>query len=252
MVVLPDNDEPGKKHAASVTASLANVASRVRVLHLPDLSDKGDPFDWVAKGGTAAKLWGLIEGQREQTKVNGHADPFNLVCLSGVEPVPVDWLWPGYLAIGKLTLLGGDPDSGKSLICTDAAARQSKGIHWPRGPRSRVGSTIFICSEDGIADTIRPRAEAAGADLDQLHVFERRKVRIGRLTIVGQVAGELGRLYRQARRGDVAVADASRLATILAVMRQCLEASELERRIAEMEVALAPATSSVVQLRSRK
>ena len=82
---------------------------------------------------------------------------------------------------------------------------------------------------------------------------EKRKVRIGRLTTVGQVAAELGRLYRQARRGDVAVADASRLATILAAMRQCLEASELERRIAEMEAALAPAnaTSSVVQLRSR-
>jgi len=80
------------------------------------------------------------------------------------------------------------------------------------------------------------------------------RIRIGRLTTVGQVAAELGRLYRQARRGDVAVAGASRLATILAVMRQCLEASELERRIAEMEAALAPAnaTSSVVQLRSSR
>ena len=85
-------------------------------------------------------------------------------------------------------------------------------------------------------------------------MIEKRKVRIGRLTTVGQVAAELGRLYRQARRGDVAVADASRLATILAAMRQCLEASELERRIADMEAALAPAnaTSSVVQLRSRR
>jgi hypothetical protein len=81
-----------------------------------------------------------------------------------------------------------------------------------------------------------------------------RRIRIGRLTTVGQVAAELGRLYRQARRGNVAVAGASRLATILAVMRQCLEASELERRIAEMEAALAPAnaTSSVVQLRSSR
>ena len=85
-------------------------------------------------------------------------------------------------------------------------------------------------------------------------MIEKRKIRIGPLTTVGQVAGELGRLYRQARRGDVAVADASRLATILAAMRQCLEASELERPIAEMESALAPvnATTSVVQLRSRR
>ena len=72
-----------------------------------------------------------------------------------------------------------------------------------------------------------------------------RRIRIGRLTTVGQVAAELGRLYRQARRGDVAVADASRLATILAAMRQCLEASELERRIAEMEAALAPANATI-------
>ena len=79
---------------------------------------------------------------------------------------------------------------------------------------------------------------------------QKRKVRIGRLTTVGEVAAELGRLYRQARRGDVPVTDASRLATILAVMRQCLEASELDRRIAEMEAALAPAIpGSVVRFR---
>jgi hypothetical protein len=82
-------------------------------------------------------------------------------------------------------------------------------------------------------------------------VERKRRIRIGRLTTVGQVAAELGRLYRQARRGDVAVADASRLATILASMRQCLEASELERRIEQMEAALAVNTrpSSVLQFR---
>jgi hypothetical protein len=83
---------------------------------------------------------------------------------------------------------------------------------------------------------------------------EKRKVRIGRLTTVGQVAGELGRLYRQARCGDVAVADASRLATILAAMRTCLEVSEVESRIAAMEAVVAPvgSTPSIVPLRSRR
>jgi hypothetical protein len=52
-----------------------------------------------------------------------------------------------------------------------------------------------------------------------------------------------------AKTGDVPVADASRLATILAAMRQCLEASELERRITEMEVALAVNTNPVVAFR---
>jgi hypothetical protein len=65
-----------------------------------------------------------------------------------------------------------------------------------------------------------------------------RRIRIGRLTTVGQVAAELGRLYRHARWGEIPAADASRFAMILTAMRQCLEASDLEARIAEMEAAL--------------
>ena len=97
---------------------------------------------------------------------------FSLVNIADVQPQAVDWIWPGYLAKGKLTLLGGDPDLGKSLVCMEAAAILSKGKHWPGGPRAKTGATIFICSEDGIADTIRPRAEAAEADLQLIKVFK--------------------------------------------------------------------------------
>jgi putative DNA primase/helicase len=186
VVILPDNDVPGELHGQAVARSLANVAVRVRVLRLAGEPDGGDVYDWLKAGGTAEQLAQATELADEwkieakKPKANGHAEGFQLVCIADVEPTPVDWLWPGYLAIGKLTLLGGDPDLGKSLICTDAAARQSKGINWPRGPRSRIGSTIFICSEDGIADTIRPRAESAGADLDMLHVFESTMIKDGK------------------------------------------------------------------------
>jgi hypothetical protein len=64
---------------------------------------------------------------------------------------------------------------------------------------------------------------------------EQRRVKIGPLTTVGEVAAELGRLYRQAKRGELPITDASRLATILSVMRQCLESSELERRLETLE-----------------
>jgi hypothetical protein len=74
----------------------------------------------------------------------------------------------------------------------------------------------------------------------------KRRIRVGRLTTVGQVAAELGRLYRHARWGEIPVGDASRLATILAAMRQCLESSELESRIAQMEAALADEPSGTV------
>jgi hypothetical protein len=59
--------------------------------------------------------------------------------------------------------------------------------------------------------------------------------RVGRLDTVGAVACELARLYRQARRGEIDVASASRLATILTALKGCLETADVERRIADLE-----------------
>ena len=118
---------------------------------------------------------GTIVGQEPRSTPN----KYGLTSIADVPPKAVDWTWPGYLAKGKLTLLGGDPDLGKSLVCIAAAATLSKGRKWPGGGLAKTGATIFICSEDGVADTIRPRAEAAEADLRLLHVFESTLIKDG-------------------------------------------------------------------------
>src|SRR5262249_4158349 len=56
VVVLPDNDEPGFKHADEVGANLDPVAASNMVLELPNLPPKGDVVDWIAEGGTADEL----------------------------------------------------------------------------------------------------------------------------------------------------------------------------------------------------
>src|SRR5881398_3739736 len=89
--------------------------------------------------------------------------------LSRVRPARVEWLWPHYLARGKLALLDGDPGVGKSLITIDLAARLSRGGPLPDGcVAGRPHLTLLLSAEDGAADTTRPRAEAAGADLDRV------------------------------------------------------------------------------------
>ncbi|HKB06631.1 MAG TPA: AAA family ATPase, partial [Gemmataceae bacterium] len=88
---------------------------------------------------------------------------------SEVAPVVLDWLWPGYVPRGKLVILDGDPEMGKSLLTIDLIARLSRGGQLPDGsPLSRAHTSVLISAEDGRADTIRPRAEAAGADLSRL------------------------------------------------------------------------------------
>jgi len=60
IVILPDNDEPGRKHAAIVASALFNAAASVCVLELPELPARGDVTDWWNAGGTAEQLKELL------------------------------------------------------------------------------------------------------------------------------------------------------------------------------------------------
>lgn len=85
----------------------------------------------------------------------------------------VEWLWPGRLPIGKLVVLDGDPGCGKSTLTLDLAAHFTTGSVLPDGyqPESSC-SVVLLSAEDGPADTIRPRLDAAGADPSRVILFE--------------------------------------------------------------------------------
>lgn len=88
--------------------------------------------------------------------------------LSEVEPEQVEWLWPGRLPLGKLSVLDGDPGLGKSAITLDIAARVSAGLELPDGGQCDPAGVVLLSAEDGLADTIRPRLDAAGANTERI------------------------------------------------------------------------------------
>lgn len=108
VVIIPDNDEPGRKHADTIAQSLLGVAKSIQILELPDLPEKGDVTDWFNAGGTKAKLLDLVKNtptvQTEQ-RVNGtdkkvepnsptgqqDADPLGVGPLGvPVDPFPIE------------------------------------------------------------------------------------------------------------------------------------------------------------------
>jgi hypothetical protein len=92
-----------------------------------------------------------------------------LLRLADVRPEPVRWLWPQRIARGKLTLLAGDPGLGKSFLTLDLAARVSRGDGWPDGTALKgPGGVVLMSAEDDPADTIRPRLDSAGADVQRI------------------------------------------------------------------------------------
>jgi hypothetical protein len=94
--------------------------------------------------------------------------------VSQLVPRDIEWLWPGRLAFGKLAILDGDPGLGKSLLTLDLCARLSTGRPFPDGsPGPGPASAIILNGEDGAEDTIRPRLQALGADLERIFVLHR-------------------------------------------------------------------------------
>jgi AAA domain len=94
--------------------------------------------------------------------------------LSQLTPRPLAWLWPGRLALGKLSLLEGDPQRGKSLLTLDLCARLSTGRPWPDdSPSGGPAAALILNGEDGDEDTTIPRLQTLGADLGRCFVLER-------------------------------------------------------------------------------
>lgn len=162
VVILPDNDEPGRKHALQVARSLHSIAESVKVVELPGLPVKGDVSDWILTGGTREQLLELIKNT-PKWELKEEETP-GLVRLETVTPEKVKWLWPGRIPLGKITLLDGDPGLGKSLSTIDIAARVTRGGIMPDGYRCEQGGVVLLTLEDGLADTIVPRLEVAGGN----------------------------------------------------------------------------------------
>jgi hypothetical protein len=121
---------------------------------------------------------------------------------------PVQWLWPGRIARGKVTMLAGHPGLGKSQVALAMAAIVTTGGRWPvDGTRAAAGAAVILSAEDDPEDTIRPRLEAAGADLDRCHIVEAvREAREQRRAFC--LTKDLGRLAAALDEiGDVALID---------------------------------------------
>jgi putative DNA primase/helicase len=178
VVLLPDNDAAGEKYAGAVAAILAAIdpPARVKILLLPGLPDGGDIVEFIAgrdsqeSSDIAALITSLADATAFEDPDRFKSGPV-MVCLADVEPTAVDWLWPGRIALGRMTLLVGRPGEGKSFLTCDITARVTTGATWPDGSDCPAGSVILICGEDDPGDTIRPRLDAHYADVRRVHLL---------------------------------------------------------------------------------
>lgn len=199
VVILPDNDEPGREHARDVARSLWGKAKEIRLATLPGLPEKGDVSDWIKAGGTAEDMKRIVgatpplterpaDNQAEHTAKRGSEKPSAKPRLTAPSETAIGkivadvkrerlrWLWKNRLALGKITILDGDPGLGKSTLYCDLTARITTGRPFPGEEAfpvaGELANVVIVTCEDSIGDTIRPRLEEAGADLNRVRVIQ--------------------------------------------------------------------------------
>jgi putative DNA primase/helicase len=136
VAILPDNDVEGRRHAEKVARALYGKAASVRVVALPGLPEKGDVSDWLDSGNSVEELLRIVDETPEWEASSPAADTPDGVgdvgtLLSEVIEELVEWLWEGRIPLSKLTVIDGDPGTGKSALTTDLAARVSTGREMP-------------------------------------------------------------------------------------------------------------------------
>lgn len=93
--------------------------------------------------------------------------------LSDINSKAVKWLWKGRIARGKISIIAGNPSLGKSQLTANLASTVTTGNTWPLDHiPCEKGSVIFLSAEDDAEDTIRPRLEAAEADLTRVFIID--------------------------------------------------------------------------------
>jgi putative DNA primase/helicase len=124
---------------------------------------------------------------------------------SDVEPEKIEWLWPGRIARGKHTAIAGDPGAGKSQLMISIVATVTTGGEFPCSEgRAPIGNVIIMAAEDGVADTVVPRLQAAGANLERVRIIT--AVRAESTTRTFNLQADLDELSKEiARVGDVAL-----------------------------------------------
>ena len=208
VVILPDNDAPGRKYADLCARSLLGAAERVWVLDTAKLweglPEKGDISDVAAALGpeeTSRRLAALFSGAEPWEP---EPDPF----LAAFKPLEsfaqekADWLIPGWIPRGQITLLAADGGVGKTTLWCSLLADLSAGRPTFLDPPDTCREPLevaFCTTEDSVRKKLKEKLVEAGADTARIRVMDISEDREGLLRDFKFGTQDFGRFIRHYR-----------------------------------------------------
>ncbi len=153
-VILPDNDEAGRNHADAVAMSIAKTAANVRILHLPNLPDKGDVTDWFRDGNSIEEFLTLVNAAESPKSGAEYLQPaassLQFTTLDELYTEPIedeDFVVDRLLPMGGISVFSGKPKVGKTTAIHNMILNISQGEPF-LGRKTRKGRVIYFCLEE--------------------------------------------------------------------------------------------------------
>lgn len=170
VIIIPDSDLVGEKHAKHVAQTLNNKAHSIRIARAPLLCK--DLADWVERGATFTEIQAaseLIYSEEAQKRKNIFAhvgNPFDSL-------KPIDWLVRDYFESDSLAQMFGEPGSGKSFIALSIACCVATGTPW-HGKPVKQGAVFYICGEGhaGLLRRFAAWSKENGMPLDDAPLYK--------------------------------------------------------------------------------
>lgn len=155
VVVIPDNDEAGRKHADRVCHNLVGVAAEIRRIDLPGLKEKGDIVDWLDSGNSVQDLRKLADAaapleavdEPDEAEPEVSADVFETYSIMQIRSLPpVEWMIDGVIPQNSFSVMYGEPGAGKSFLALDMALSVAHNQLW-HGRAVWGGAVLYIAGE---------------------------------------------------------------------------------------------------------
>ncbi|MDY6918453.1 MAG: AAA family ATPase [Chloroflexota bacterium] len=172
VVIIPDNDGPGRDHATKVAASLHGIAKSIKVLGFPDRDGchVKDVSDWLQAGGTASELDGLVAAA-PQPQPPQPTSGFRLTPLSDLlaePPESIAWVWADTLPAGGLSILAAKPKVGKSTLARNLALAVACGKAF-LGRDTSPGPVVYLGLEEKRSE-VAAHFERMGATSENIFI----------------------------------------------------------------------------------
>ena len=183
VVILPDNDEAGRKHAYKVAECLHGTAQSIKIVSLPNLNHKGDVYDWLSQGGTKEALLQLASAADFYSSEIIIETPDTVEPIKSIEPVnlpifgfnqleekAVSWLVDGLIPTKSFISLYGRPGSFKSFVALYIATMIGAGkTAFER--TCLIGDVVYVICEGSAGFKSRVDALKQKYDLADANVY---------------------------------------------------------------------------------